>query len=86
MTHMLNDRPDHWHVAYPDGKLGDTGCYVLVKGTDPQTTRDPANRISFTSKSGCIHEAQRRNGYTPQDGSEQTYATQLENDPSIHGR
>ena len=67
---------------YPAGKLGGTGCYLPATGNDA-CSPDPVTRIQFQAKSDCSAEAQRRNGYTPIDGSEATYATQLENDRSI---
>lgn len=71
----------HWIVTYADRSRGDNGRYVVVEGrVRPRlgTMEKPGGkRIPFQYKPEAIVEAQRRNGYEPVDGSEQTYARQL---------
>jgi uncharacterized circularly permuted ATP-grasp superfamily protein len=70
----------HWLVQYGDRSRGDSGQYVVGKETEsvpPGSGFMVGRRLQFDSKSEAIAEAQRRNGYDPVDGDEQTYSRQL---------
>jgi hypothetical protein len=67
----------HWLMQYADRKRGDTGRYIVARERAPGEAWTTGERLQFETKSAAIAEAQRRNGYSPVDGNEQTYAAQL---------
>src|SRR4051794_27677544 len=72
----------HFAVVYPDRRKNDTGRYAVcaVESIVENHVEIGGVRRQFQAKSAAIAEAQGLNGYQPVDGSETTYATQLEMD------